>query len=103
MKTIASALAAASLSLLAVAPAAAEEVQATVHFGDLDLNSAAGAETLNARLLGTIDVLCERPRVMDIKANVAWNQCKDTAMSSALEQLASKGIQTPRPTVTVSN
>lgn len=101
MKTLASAFAAASLSLLAVAPAAAEEVQATVFFGDLDLTTAAGAETLNARLLGTIDALCERPRAIDIKANVAWNECKDTAMSSALEQLAIKGISFSRPTVTV--
>lgn len=103
MKTLASALAAASLSLLAVAPAAAEEVQATVYFGDLDVASAAGAATLNARLLGTIDALCERPRVLDLKANVAWNECKDTAMSSALEQLAVKGASLPRATVTVGN
>ena len=101
MKTLATAFADASLSLLAVAPAAAEEVQATVFFGDLDLTTAAGAETLNARLLGTIDALCERPRVIDIKANVAWNECKDTAMSSALEQLAIKGVSFSRPTVTV--
>ena len=92
MKTIAiKALAAASLSLLAVAPAAAEEVQATVHFGDLDVASATGADALNARLLGSIKVVCERPDIRNLKAVTAWEQCKDTAMSSALEQLSAKG------------
>ena len=103
MKILASALAAASLSVLAVAPVAAEDVQATVFFGDLDIASAAGAETLNARLLGTIEMVCERPAVLDLKANVAWNECKDAAMSSALEQLAVKGAALPQPTVTVAN
>ena len=86
MKTFASALAAASL--LAAVPAAAQEV--TVFFGDLDTSSYAGAQTLNVRLLGAIDAVCERPDIRDLKANVAWNECKDTAMSSALEQLAVK-------------
>jgi UrcA family protein len=92
VKTIAiKALAAASLSLLAVAPAAAQEVQATVHFGDLDLASAAGAEVLNARLLGSIKTVCARPDIRDLKAVAAWEECKDVAMSNALEQLAVKG------------
>ena len=101
MKTLAQALAAASLSLLAVAPAAAQEVQATVFFGDLDIASAAGAETLNARLLGTIEAVCERPFIRDLKSNIAWNECKDAAMSSALEQLSARGVPAPRATVTI--
>ena len=88
------ALAAASLSLLAVAPAAAQDVQATVHYGDLDLSSPAGAEVLNARLLGTVRSVCERPDIRDLKAVAAWEACKDAAMSSALEQLAGKGAAT---------
>lgn len=92
MKAIAiKALAAASLSLLAVAPAAAQEVRATVHFSDLDIASPAGAEVLNARLLGTIESVCERPDMRDLKAMVAWEACKDAAMSSAVEQLAARG------------
>ena len=90
MKTLTQALAAASLSLFAVAPAAAQEVQAIVHFGDLDVTSAAGAEVLNSRLLGTIESVCERPDMRNLKAMVAWEACKDAAMSSALEQLAAK-------------
>jgi len=91
MKFIVNALAAASLSLLAIAPAAAEEVRVTVPYGDLDIASAAGAEALNARLLGGIKSACDRPGIRDVKANAAWEACKDAAMSSALEQLAVKG------------
>jgi len=92
MKTLAiKALAAASLSILAVAPAAAQEVHATVHFGDLDIASPSGAQELNSRLLSSIKSVCERPYIRDLKAVAAWEACKDTAMSSALEQLAVKG------------
>jgi len=89
--TIIQALAAASLSLLAITPAAAEEVRVTVSYGDLDIASAAGAEELNSRLLGGIKAACERPDLRDLKAISAWTECKDAAMSSALEQLALKG------------
>ena len=91
MKTLATAIAAATLALVAAAPAAAQQVQATVSYGDLDVASAAGAEALNARLLGTIKSVCERPDIRDLKAVTAWEACKDAAMSSALEQLAVKG------------
>ena len=93
MKTIAKALAAVSLSLIAVAPAAAQETQASVHYGDLDLASAAGAKALNARLLETIDTVCERPDIRNLWAVPAYEACKDRAMSSALEQLAAKGAR----------
>jgi UrcA family protein len=93
MKTIAKALAAASLSLIAVAPAAAQDTHASVRYGDLDLASAAGAKELNTRLLGTIDAVCERPDMRSLWAVSAWEACKDRAMSSALEQLAAKGAR----------
>ena len=86
------ALAAVSLSLLAVAPAAAQEVRTVVSYGDLDIASAAGAEALNARVLGGIKSVCERPDMRDLKAITAWEACKDAAMSSALEQLTLKGV-----------
>jgi len=91
MNTIAKALAAASLSLIAVAPAAAQQTQASVRYSDLDLSSAAGAKALNARLLETIDTVCERPDMRSLWAIPAWQACKDRAMSSALEQLAANG------------
>ena len=79
---------AASLSLLAVAPAAAEEFPVQVTYGDLDLASAPGAKALAQR----VDAACERPDIRDLTAVATWNQCKDTARTSAMEQLNSKGV-----------
>jgi len=82
------AIVAASVSLLAVAPAAAEEFSAQVRYGDLDLASPVGAKTLAER----VDAACERPDIRDLKAVSAWQQCKDAARTSAMEQLNSKGV-----------
>jgi UrcA family protein len=77
---------AASLSLLAVAPAAAQEV--TVAYGDLDLASPTGAKILAQR----VDAACERPDIRELKSVSAWQQCKGTARTTAMEQLNSKGV-----------
>jgi UrcA family protein len=79
---------AASLSLLAVAPAAAEEFTTQVTYGDLDLASPAGAKILAQR----VDAACTRPDIRDLSAVSAWQECKDTARTSAMEQLNSKGV-----------
>jgi UrcA family protein len=79
---------AASLSMLAVAPAAAEDFTAQVAYGDLDLATPAGAKTLAQR----VDAACARPDIRDLKSVSAWQQCKDTARYSAMEQLNTKGI-----------
>lgn len=83
-----SALAAASVSLLAVAPAAAEEFTVEVPYSDLDLSSPTGARTLAQR----VDAACERPDIRDLKAVSAWLACKDSARNSAMEQLNSRGV-----------
>jgi UrcA family protein len=94
MKTLALALAAASLSLLAAAPAAAQESRVIVTYADLDLASPAGSEALFSRLVGGVRAVCERPdSIRDLKAVAAWEDCKDRAMSSALDQLAVKGVR----------
>ncbi len=85
------ALAAASLSLIAVAPAAAEEVHVTVSYADLDIASPAGAEQLAARLQNGIETACARPETRDLKAMAAWSECKETAKAEAVEQLARQG------------
>ena len=82
------AIVAASVSLLGVAPAAAEEFSAQVPYSDLDLASPVGAKTLAQR----VDAACERPDIRDLKAVSAWQQCKDAARTSAMEQLNSKGV-----------
>lgn len=92
MKTLAiKALAAASLSLLAVAPAAAEEVQITVHYGDLDIASPEGAQVLASRLQNAAERACIRPAMRDLKSFAAWGECKDAAFAAAVAQLAQKG------------
>jgi UrcA family protein len=78
----------ASLSLLAVAPAAAEEFTTQVTYGDLDLASSAGAKVFAQR----VDAACDRPDIRDLSAVSAWQQCKDAARNSAMEQLNSKGV-----------
>src|SRR5687768_3517250 len=85
------ALAAASLSLLAVAPAAAEEVRVTVRYGDLDIASPAGARILASRLQNGAETACVRPEIRDLKSLAAWEACKDAAISAALAQLAQQG------------
>lgn len=79
---------AASLSLLAVAPAAAEEFTAQVTYGDIDLASPSGAKTLAQR----VDAVCTRPDIRNLQAVSSWQQCKDAARNSAMEQLNSKGV-----------
>ena len=77
-----------ALSSIAVAPAAAQEFQVAIPYGDLDLATVAGAETLNGRIEAGIKAACERPDMRDLKSMAAWEQCKDTAETSAAEQLA---------------
>jgi UrcA family protein len=82
------AFAAASVSLLAVAPAAAEEFTTQVAYADLKLDTAAGAKAL----AGRVDAACERPDMRDARAMSDWKQCRDSARTSAMEQLNSKGV-----------
>ena len=82
------AIVAASVSLLAVAPAAAEEFSAQVRYGDLYLASPAGARTLAER----VDATCARPDIRNLQAMSDWRECKDAVRNSAMEQLNSKGV-----------
>lgn len=77
---------AATLSVVAVAPAAAETV--VVPYSDLNVASPAGAEVLAQR----VKSVCEKPDIRDLQAVIAWQQCKDTALNGAMEQLNSKGV-----------
>ncbi len=76
----------ASVAFFAAAPAAAETT--VVPFSDLDVASPAGAEILAQRIKST----CEKPDIRDLQAYSAWQQCKDAALTSAMDQLNSKGV-----------
>ena len=83
-----SAILAASLSLVATAPAAAEDFSTQVSYSDLDLASPAGAKVLAQR----VEAACVRPDIRDLGAVSSWQQCKDSARNGAMEQLNSKGV-----------
>jgi len=87
---IASAVAVA-LSSIAAAPAAAQDIQVAVSYGDLDLATTAGAQALGERIEAGVKAVCDRPDIRVLKSMVAWEQCKDAAMTSANEQLARQG------------
>lgn len=77
---------AASLSIFAVAPAAAQSV--VVPYSDLNVATPAGAEVLAQRVTS----VCQKPDIRNLQAYSAWQQCKDAALTSAMEQLNSQGV-----------
>ncbi len=85
--TIFAAIAAAAVAVPAVAQDSVE-----IYFGDLNTASSEGVQALNARIQAGVNAVCERPVSRDLKSAVEWQNCKTTAASSAVEQLANKGI-----------
>ena len=82
-----------ALTSIAAAPAVAQDTVA-VHYGDLDLTTATGVQILDQRLEAGVNTVCDRPDIRDLKSMVAFEQCKDAAMTSANEQLARQGART---------
>jgi UrcA family protein len=80
-----------TISSFAAAPAVAQETQVAIHYGDLDLATSTGAELLGERVEAGVKAVCERPDMRNLKSMVAWEQCKDAAMTSANAQLARQG------------
>jgi UrcA family protein len=89
-KSIVTALAAAALAggLATPAVAADETVSVTVPFADLDVADPAGAEALTQRIDSAVDKVCDRPDMRNLKAMVAWEECRSAAMAGAMEQLS---------------
>ena len=86
------AAAAVSASFLATAPAAAEAPSIKVYYGDLDTTSQAGVKMLGNRVKTSVDRACQRPDRRDLKANLAWQQCREAAFSDVADQLARQGM-----------
>jgi UrcA family protein len=80
-----------ALSSIAAAPAAAQEFQVGIPYGDLDLASPAGAEALSNRIEAGIDSACERPDIRNLRLMAEWQACKDAALNTAAEQVARLG------------
>ena len=81
-------LAALALAGAAAAPAAAAETSVAVPYADLDLSSPAGAKTLDQRIDAAVDAVCEKPAMRDLKAMVAWEECKAAARAGAHDKLS---------------
>ena len=93
MKFITHSLLAATLSALAVVPAAAEPVQVTVNYGDLNLNSSAGADKLAQRIETQVQSACERPDIREMRAMQNYTSCLASAQSVTAETLARIGVR----------
>lgn len=90
--SIAAAISVALLSI-AAAPAAAQDAQVAIHYGDLDLATPAGTEVLGERIEAGVNAVCDRPDIRNLKAMAAWEQCRDAALTSAADQLARQGAR----------
>ncbi len=88
--SIVTVLAAAALAGGLATPAAAadETVSVTVAFADLDVADPAGAEALTRRIDSAVAKVCARPDIRNLKAMVAWEECKSDAIAGAMEQLS---------------
>jgi len=89
-KSIVTVLAALTASGMFALPAAAEEttVSVTVPYGDLDLTADAGTATLDERIDAAVKQVCAKPDIRNLKAMIAWEECKSAARDGALEQIS---------------
>jgi UrcA family protein len=89
-KSIVTVLAAATLAGGVATPslAADEAVTVIVPFRDLDVADPAGADALTQRIDSAVEKVCHRPDLRNLKAMVAWEECKAAALAGAMEQLS---------------
>lgn len=90
--SVIAALAAASLPLLAAAPASAAPVVLTVDYTDLDIATEAGAHALAQRVAAQAERACEKPFIRDLNAMVHYESCKAEMQENAAQSLAQSGI-----------
>ncbi len=78
------------LTVTGVAPADIKVRSERVSYADLDLTGAAGARTLMLRIRGAASEVCTPdPFIRDLRDVADHRDCKEEAMSSAVEQLDS--------------
>ncbi len=93
-KSIVTVLAAAALAggftapAFADTPPASEAASVVVPYGDLDVATPAGADALTQRIDSAAEKVCHRPDIRDLKATVAFEECKADALAGAMEQLS---------------
>ncbi len=87
------AAAAATLALLACAPAFAADVspetRIVVSYADLDISRRAGAEALVVRLRQAAKQVCgEAPNISDLRSDVRYRACLKASMTRAIASVA---------------
>ncbi len=85
------ALATAATLLLTIGPALAEPsaVQTKVSYGDLDLQSPAGAAALYRRISSAARRVCDAGDSRDLRAQQAARRCRETAVATAVATIDS--------------
>jgi UrcA family protein len=69
--------------------------QVVVDYADLDLGSVAGNRTLYARLSNAAARACgPEPQWQDTRARSDYRQCKEEALTDAIDRIGSPGLQT---------
>lgn len=72
-----------------------ETVSVVVSYGDLDLTTAAGKATLDARIDAAVKEVCARPTtIRNLKVLDAWSDCRESAAASAFEQVGAADVAT---------
>jgi UrcA family protein len=64
-----------------------EPLTKKVPYGDLDLQTEQGANTLYKRLRIAADEVCAPYQSIDLARRIAWQTCVDRAVTSAVEQV----------------
>lgn len=95
MKTIALSVLAAVLLSGAAQAAEVETVSVAVSYSDLDLTTEAGQATLDTRIGAAVKKVCAKPEVIrNLKAMTAWSDCRESAATSAFDQVGAVDVAT---------
>jgi|HubBroStandDraft_1064217.scaffolds.fasta_scaffold315551_2 UrcA family protein len=73
----------------AQAPAATFDTEVVVKYGDLDINSAAGAEKLYERLRQAAAQVCPQVSSLDLPSHQAGLRCLDAVVAHAVSSVGS--------------
>lgn len=76
----------------AVAAPQTESREATVNYADLNLESAAGIESLYARIRSAAKKVCGTAEIRDIAARAAVSACRVAAMDKAVAAVGNEAL-----------
>jgi UrcA family protein len=71
----------------ALAAEPSQPLTKTVHFGDLNLDSEQGAQTLYVRLRGAAKQVCSPLESIELSRRLVWETCINNAVADAVQQV----------------